>query len=402
MSVIIGTWRAIRAVDGLTIITAPTMRQCKDVWLTEAKRMLKNAHPALRKLFTVTATKIKICDSSEWGVWAITASKPEAMQGLHQKNLTFLIDEASGVNRPIIEQIQGTLTNADSLLMMTGNPNFRGCAFFDCFNSQRHMWRTHTLNSEESPLVDPGNIRRLEEEYGKDSDVYRVRVLGEFPHTDPNCVMSSEDLEACTKTNIYDAMRDPAGVDPVDRGRPVRQFGIDFARMGSDESVVYQRTGLAITNWKAFSKQEPSVAVEHAFRLQAESMWSDDSCWYVADASGIGQGILHTFYDSGKQIHEFHNGGRASDEHYENKVTQAWFMIAKLAKQRRLHIPNDRRMIEQLSSRIYHMTKKGKLVLESKEEYKKRSVDEDSPSPDRADGMVMCYFQDVMAGAQTS
>jgi ribosomal protein L35 len=61
-----------------------------------------------------------------------------------------------------------------------------------------------TFNAEESPewIVNPQRNKDLEDLYGRDSDVYRIRVLGEFPHSDPNCVFSSEDLEKCTDKKL--------------------------------------------------------------------------------------------------------------------------------------------------------------------------------------------------------
>nr|DAO45989.1 MAG TPA: Terminase large subunit [Caudoviricetes sp.] len=37
------------------------------------------------------------------------------------------------------------------------------------------------FNSEESPLVDNSFVSEIINEYGKDSDEYRVRVKGDFP-----------------------------------------------------------------------------------------------------------------------------------------------------------------------------------------------------------------------------
>lgn len=412
ISSVVGLWRGWRAYDARTVVTAPTMRQAKGNWLSEVRRLLEGADPILQKLIKPTKSLVLFGGRPNWVIELITATKTESAQGVHNNDLTVIVEEASGVKREIIEQFEGTITNENALLLMIGNPNTRDCGFFDCFNRFRHKWATLTLNTEDStkimvkrggklePMVSPENIAYIAEKYGVDSDVYRIRVLGEFPHSDPNCVVSSEDCEKVTKTKVLTLINIPR------RGssdqKPARQFGIDFARFGSDESVVYRRSGNAILEWKAFSKVDPNDVVDYAFRLQAEAGWKDDECWYVADATGIGQGIMGKFHRAGKQIVEFHNHGIASTQEYDNKVTEAWFRFAELAKKGSTHIPNDNRLIQQLSTRQYYTTAKGKLILESKEDYKKRSNEEEGASPDRADALCMAFYDAVEAVGHVS
>lgn len=392
-----GAWRAIQDVDSLVIVTAPTMRQAKDVWLVEARRRMALAHPLLQKFIVVTRSKVVIGGRADWGVKLATATREENFQGYHQARLTFIAEEASGVPREICRAIKTTLSNPDSLFIEIGNPNTRDCDFFDCFNSQEHEWTKITLNAEESPpeIVDPERNKAVEREFGRESDVYRVSVLGEFPTQDPDCVMSSEDLQACTKTSMVLC----AAMKRRDGGQPARQFGLDFARFGGDESTVYQRSGNAIVAWKVFVKKEPSVAVDYAFKLQEDSEWSDESCCYVPDATGMGQGVMHVFYrqERPRRTHEFHNHGKPSDaKKYANKITEAYFEFGKLAKERKAHIPNDPRLIKQLSTRRYFTNNKGQLTLESKDDYMHRGFD----SPDRADGLVMSFYDRMTIAAQ--
>jgi hypothetical protein len=386
-SVILAKWRTIQYVNALTIVTAPTMRQGKEVWLSTARRLMEKAHPILKKLIRVTKSKIEFGGLHDWAIKLATATKAEALQGFHQEHLTFIADEASGVERDIIEQILGTLTNEDSLFLAIGNPNTQDCAFYDMFNMQRAYWHTFTMNAEESPIVDQENVRRLELQFGRHSDVYRVRVLGEFPYMDPNTVMSAEDLEYCTKTDPYQCA--------LDGGRR-RFFGIDFARFGDDESVIYQRTGMCVTDHKVFVKKDPNDVLYEAFRMQRDSSWKNEECWYVADAGGMGQGVMKRFYENYKRVHEFHNGGIPWDPQYGDKITEAYFLFATFARARRLHIPSDNSLIQQLSTRQYFLNRKGKIVLEEKKEYKKRT----EFSPDRADAIVMAFYDVVGAEAQ--
>lgn len=400
ISTIIGTWRTLLGPGARTIVTAPTMRQCTDVWIAELVKRCRAGSGWLRRFIKINKTSVTIAGMNGWGIKCVTATRPENMQGYHDKYLTIIMEEASGIDRAIWEQCKGTLTNERSLLFAIGNPNTRDCAFFDCFNSQRHMWHTLTLNAEDSPIVDKKNLKAIEGEFGRDSDVYRVRVLGEFPDIDPNCVMSSEDLEACTKTNYLDA----ALLGVKENPEQCRAIGIDFARYGSDENVIFRRYGYAVVEWSAFGKTDPSIAVEAAFRMQHEASWKDEETYYIADAGGIGQGVMHRFYRAQKRIHEFHTQGTPADPtKYKNKMSEAWFHLAKLVKRRVIHIPNDNQLIHQLSTRQYYIGDDGLLAIESKEDYVKRVEMENTSSPDRADAIVMCfYLQGIVQGSVSS
>ncbi len=391
-SVIVGLWRCLRAVNAMTVVTAPTMRQCNEVWLAEARRLLARADPVLQRLIEITRTKVMIAGRPDWGVKTVTATKEENAQGFHEQNMTILCEEASGIPRKIIEQFKGTASNPNCLFLQIGNPNTRDCAFFDCFHRDKAHWTCLHWNAEESPpsVVNPERNRLLAEEFGRDSDVYRVRVLGEFPHADPNCVLSSEQLEKVADPKLLlvkSACR-------RENRELIRQFGLDFARYGGDENTLFRRSGHSIIEWAAQANVDPSIFIAKAFAWQQQAGWRDEQCWYVADAGGMGQGLMHKFYEAQKQILEFNNGSRAIDsKEYENRITEAWFHFARLAKAVDCCIPADNTLLQQLAGRQYFTTAKGKLVLESKDEYMRRGND----SPDRADGLVLAFYDQVQA-----
>lgn len=389
ISVIVALWRCLRYPDALCIVTSPSMRQCKQ-WIDECSRLLKEAHPVLQRMVKTYGTKVEINGSKMWGIRTATATRPENLQGIHEKRLTFIADEASGVAPGIIETIKGTLSNPDALFLMIGNPNTSSCAFYDCFTAHADQWHRLCFNAEETArdyphLVSPSRNKQLEWEYGRDSDQYRIRVLGEFPHEDPNNVMGLRDLTICTKTNLLGcaSIRDMMLVNQA--------IGIDYARFGGDESVVARRAGLAIVDFKTFVKTEPIQVTDYAFSLQRDSNWSDQDCWYIPDAGGMGQGVVYSFHEAGKNVLEFHTQGRAYDSAmFADLYSEAWWMLRNLVREHIVRLPNDARLLKQLSTRQYYTDRKGKLKVETKDEWRKRM--EVSESPDRADAIVMAFY----------
>lgn len=390
VSALIATWRAIRRRNSRVIVTAPSMRQCKEVWMTELRQLIQNAPRSFRDLFHFTSQKCYIGargrdDDSrpDWGIHCVTATNPVNAQGYHGDTLSFIVEEASGVPRPIVEQIEGTLSQpgGDFLHMQIGNPNTRDCAFYDSFHSKRADWKCHTFNSLESPRVDPEHCAYIRRNYGENSDVYRVRVLGEFPKMDPNAVMAMDDLEACTKT------------DPEEMAflTDFKQIGNDIARFGSDESGLGRVRGNALLELKAFSKVEPEDVVAMAFVMQEQAGWTDEECYYVADADGMGQGVMSRYRKNGKRLLEFHSNGRPyARRMYANRMSEAWFTLAGLVKAHRCYLPNDPMLLAQLAGRLYGLDNNGLIKIEKKEDYKKRT---ESDSPDRADTAVMAFYR---------
>lgn len=390
---IIGAWRAWRSDGTFTVVTAPTMRQCHDVWLGEFRRNLSNAHPLLQRYIECTETRVVMFGQKSWGVKFATATRPENLQGLHHKDMTVIFEEASGIARAISETMQGTQTNNNFLWLQIGNPNTRDSAFFDCFNSQRSKWVCRTLNAEDTArdypqIITPETLREHEDQYGRDSDFYRVRVLGEFPFSDPNCVMSSEELEKVALKALMVPCSRLNRLMVDGKKRPAQQIGLDFARFGADESVIAVRQGDALIQLKVFSKVEPAHVIRYAFRIQETLRWRNEDTLYLPDATGMGQGLLHLFTEAGKVYHPFHNHGRSYGRQYANKITEAFFELGRMVKDRRCYLGTDSRLQEQLCNRQYFTDTKGKFVLESKDDYMKRGHD----SPDRADAVALAFY----------
>lgn len=400
-SIVIMFWRQFRAPTednpdgGKAVVTAPGMRQCQEVWLSEARKLASRAHPVMQALVDITATKVIFGGNKNWVIHCVTSTDEKKLQGFHDDGMTIMVEEMSGVARPVVEQFQGTLSNNDCMLIGIGNPNLRECAFYDCFTKSRDEWQTYQMDAEETAIyrpdvVSPARNEKLAREYGRDSDIYRVRVRGLFPKADPDAVFSLEDLEQLTKEDKYACAK-------ISNRKVI---SIDFARFGTNETVIYQRMGNAIIDYKVLNRVEPAFAVSTAFEMQRKAGWDDDETLYIPDATGMGQGVLFLFYTANKKIYEFHNGGRpAKPRAYKNKITEAWFGFRDKMQYERVYLPSDDRLIKQLVARKYKPTDQGTFALESKEQYSKR-IEEDSP--DRADALMMAFYDEALGASKSS
>lgn len=412
VSAVISIFWQFQDIDVRTITTAPSMRQCRSVWLSEVRDTIAKAHPLIRKIVRVTSSVVYYGGfvkgsprHKNWRCELLTATGSESFQGQHNKRLNAIVEEASGVAGEIIEALKGTVSNftnewqqdaAEGAILMIGNPNQRDTEFFKCFAKMSEGWRTITLDAEEAPIVNPKKLIEHAIEFGIDSDFYRVRVLGEFPSSDPTGILNPDDIYACTTTDVAKAVQHP-------ELRGQRQFGIDLARQGGDETVVYRRFGGCIVEWKRWAKTtdfEPAHAIRWAFMNQTQAEWHNWQTLYVFDAGGIGQGVYHMFDEAGRDAFGFHTQHKATKPtFYANRMTEAWFQLRALLRDRRIRIPDDPILHQQLGARHYKFNKDGLLLAEPKDEYMKRTKD---PSPDRADALVMAFYQSGYTDSQVA
>ncbi len=383
------------------IATAPTMQQLYDVLWAEIAKWLDSSK--VKNLLTWTKTKVYMNgDSERWFATAKTATKPENMQGFHEDHMLIVVDEASGVADPIMEAILGTLTGEDNKLLLMGNPNRIEGVFFDAFNKDRDKFRTYTVSSRNSKRTSKDNIAMLESKYGKDSDVVRVRIDGQFPKGALDSFISLETVElACSKENqikqqdIYTAQ--------------TLHIGVDVARFGDDKTVIAPRISAKVFEFRKYSKKstmETAGNIIKCCRDYIARFPHIKKCLIKIDDTGVGGGVTDRLNEVIREekfpytVIPVNNGNAATDGYYFNLGGQIWGNIKELLennfsnnlqgkKDVQIELPYDEEMIKQLSVRKYHMTSKGKIQLESKEDMKKRGLG----SPDTADSLSLALYE---------
>jgi len=381
------------------VCTAPTKQQLHDVLWAEVAKWLESS--MVKNLLKWTKTKIYMIGHEErWFATARTATKPENMQGFHEDYMLFIVDEASGVSDPIMEAILGTLSGEENKLLMCGNPTKTSGVFYDSHNRDRSRYRTHKVDSRDSKRTSKENIQMLIDKYGTESDVVRVRVYGEFPKAEADAFIALELAELAAS----------ARVDPIS---DTLHLGVDVARFGDDETVIAPRIGMKVFNLKCYNKQDTMVTAGWVIKTGKDMLKQFPQLRYVeikVDDSGVGGGVTDRLNEvireeglRGWKVIPINNGSkptRNEEEHYENRGTETWADLRDILQEAfskhmqgnpiEVELPNDERLITQLTQRKYRMTSKGKIALERKEDMKKRGLD----SPDRADAVVLSFATD--------
>ncbi len=381
------------------VATAPTKQQLHDVLWSEVSKWMSKS-PLLSKILKWTKTYIYLKNyEKRWFAVARTATKPENMQGFHEDNMLFIVDEASGVADPIMEAILGTLSGANNKLLMCGNPTRTSGTFFDAFNSDRVLYKCHTVSSMDSLRTNKENIDVLIRKYGRDSNVVLVRVFGEFPKQEDDIFISLSIIEQCIST-LYEL--------PEKQVSPHIIFGVDVARFGDDETIIYQNIQGKLKMAKHRRGQDLMATVGDIVSLYREIVKKCPNykgrIYVNIDDTGLGGGVTDRLREvkreenlnrlfvipinAAERIETDTKEGKEAAEHYNNITTHMWAVLRDLLENKQVQIEDDAETVAQLSTRKYFIASNGKLELESKKEMKKRKLG----SPDRADAAALCVY----------
>jgi hypothetical protein len=367
-------WFICTRFDARIPCTASTHSQLRDILWPEAAKWMGKLPTQYQYMLEWQTERIIWKDRKEtWFAVARTARKenPEALQGFHGDNLLFVVDEASGVPSAIFEVAGGALTKENVISIMTGNPTRLSGEFYRSHHQERHLWKTFHFSSEDSPLVSSDYPARIAKKYGTDSDVYRVRVKGDFPLAESDTFIPLPVVEHAK------LIVQPEGNKNI--------WGVDPARFGDDETALVKRAGLKVAEVSGIRKRD-TMEVSGWVAQQAKQEKPDQ---IMVDVIGIGSGVFDRLNEQGFPVIAVNVAERASDsEEYARLRDELWGKT-KDALQEGLSLPDDEELAGQLSAPKYKFDSAGRIVIESKEDMKKRGVD----SPDRADALCLTFYQ---------
>lgn len=352
--------------------TAPTAHQLQDVLWTEVRKWGARLPSLWKDALEVTSEQVRYKDCAGFAV-ARTGRKenPEALQGFHAENLFFLIDEASGVDDVVFQVAQGALSTPGARVLMAANPTRTSGYFYNSFHRDRDRWQRFTFSCLDSPHVSRDYIDEVRTIYGEDSDIYRVRVLGEFPKAGDLQFISTDLVDAAMGRHYISQKYDYAPVI----------LGVDVARFGSDRTVIFKRQGLyADLLWTCHGMDLMATADRVA------ALWEEHKADAVMiDAGGVGAGVCDRLRQMGHRPVDIQFGGASGLANCLNKRAEMWWRMRDWIKDGA--IPPNEDLKDDLTGPEYQYTTKGLIQLEKKEDMKKRGL----ASPDLADALALTF-----------
>ncbi len=397
------------------VATAPTKQQLNDILWSEVSKW-QSRSPLLSEILKWTKTYIYMKGNEKrWFAVARTATKPENMQGFHEDNMLFIVDEASGVADPIMEAILGTLSGANNKLLMCGNPTKTSGTFYDAFTADRGLYRIHTVSSLDSKRTNKDNINSLIRKYGEESNVVRVRVKGLFPQQEDDVFIPISWIEQSIATDVSDDTLKGMGLYVDHSGNKVHEpdkiwlahIGCDVARFGDDSTVISFRINERVMIYKKYHGQDTTWTASNIIRLFNTIKTTYGYKGKIAvkiDDGGVGGGVTDQLRAQKRSYPEEYKDmivlpiqfGKPMQKHrfYYDSTTYMMGVIKDMIapyddagneQKCQLVLPDDNDLVGQLSCRKYSFVSNAKQKVESKKDMKDRGL----RSPDEADSILL-------------
>ena len=377
---IIALWFLTTRKDALIPCTAPTAHQLQDVLWREMRRMVSLAverHPELEGQYSINEDQVHLKGSAGMIV-ARTArpENPDALQGFHAENILFLIDEAAGVADSVFQVAGGALSTPNARVVMTANPTQLTGYFHKAFNKDRDLWTRLKFSCLDSSLVAPNYAPGVAAEYGEDSDVYRIRVLGEFPKQGLTSIIPMERVQAAFAKTLP--------VNAVDYAPVI--LGVDPAWEGSDRSCIFMRQGI----WAKCLLVRRGLRGDELAERVVNFTYEYKADHIFVDKGGVGASCCDFLRSSNISFIGVSFAESPSTDGYLNRRVEMWWRMREWFMEEVAVERNDD-LLQDLIGPEYGRKDNGKIYLESKEVMRKRGL----ASPDLGDALALTFAMPV-------
>lgn len=304
----------------------------------------------------------------------------EAFQGLHAANSTpfFIFDEASGIPDKIFEARSGGATDGEPMIFDFGNPTRKSGMFFEnCIGKYRHRFIVRSIDSRSVHLTNKKEMEDWRQDWGEDSDFFKVKVRGVFPSAGSVQFIDNDTVNLAARRPIIEDKRAPLVI------------GVDVARFGDNSTVIFPRIGNDARSFpfREYKGLDTVQVVEKVSEMIENFRRLGKPCvGLFVDGGGLGAGVVDMLRRLGYNPIDVNFGGRAADPRYRFRSDEMWGRMREAFQH--LCIPNHGDLIAQVTQREYGFTAAGnKIQLESKDDMKDRGL----ASPDIADALALTF-----------
>lgn len=372
------------------VTTAPSDAQVKAILWREIRRRHREAEmPGRITLDAHWYQGGQIIDDELIGIGRKPQDyNPDMFQGIHAKYVLVLVDEACGVPKQLFDALESLMTNNYARMLAIGNPTDptsyfeRLCSPATDGNVIRiSAFMTPNFTGEYVPkdvsevLVTPLWVEERAKKWGVTSPAYISRVHGLFPE------ISSDTLITPQMVRIAQEEVNLPGVE-------LGSYGVDVARLGDDETVMYRNRGGKIRLAWSHHKTTTDVTSDKV----GATLVRHGANWVPAyiDVIGLGAGVFDTLKARDMPVVPVNVALPAYDDRrFSNQRAELYWHFREGFERKEIDLdPLDEDAAAQLVSIKWALTrKKGQIYLESKDDMRRRGL----PSPDRADGMMLSW-----------
>lgn len=306
----------------------------------------------------------------------------KSLSGLHGDYVIVALDEAGGMPSILLQRAEQALSSCKrGIIILAGNPTSKTSALYAAYQNESYTVIKITGDPEDlerSPRIDINWAKAQIKEHGRTNPWVRSSILGEFPETEFNGLLSPEDILKATLRSA------PPGDCLVFE----RRLGNDVARFGDDSSTIFPRQGRQAYMPVRIRKAD---GIEVARRVEAAMLrWSPDALptVFVDDTGGYGSSVVDHLRMNGYSPVPINVSGAPDDpEHYFNRRAELMSRAAAWVKAGGC-LPDVEGLAEEACATRY-TTEGSKLKMEPKEMVKRRL----GRSPDLWDAFCLTFAQ---------
>lgn len=373
-------WWLLTRAPAKVACTAPSAHQLNDVLWGEIALWRRRLPKIMRDWIVVKEDRVELVGAGKMCFAAARTARresPEAFQGFHSENMLFIADEASGVDDVIFEVGEGAMSTKGAKTILTGNPTRLSGYFFRAFHEASAFWHTMRVSCFDSSRVDIAFIERMKATWGENSDVFRYRVLGEFPLANSNAVIPLSVIEAAIGREVSAA---PSATTV---------WGLDVARFGRARTALAKRRENVLLEpvrwWSGKDLMQTAGLVKAEYDATPVS---DRPVSICVDVIGLGAGVV----DRLRELHLPVVGINVAEapsigEQYLMLRDELWWAAREWFMRRDCSMPHDSDLVADLSAPTYDITSNGRIKIERKTDMEKRGV----RSPDLADAFCLTF-----------
>ena len=240
---------------------------------------------------------------STGSVTAVNASLAQAEEGAHASAIMYLYDEAKLIPDEKWDSAEGALSTGEVKFLAISTPSFQAGRFWHIFQRRPGTERWVTRHIQLQETLDAGRVSKtwVEErkaQWGEDSSLYRMQVLGEFGQMEANGMVPLAWLErAHTNWLAWQEAGFP--------GR-ITQIAVDVGGgSGGDMSViavVYDNVKVRMLRYSAWAIDKASATMELVGKL---APYGRQGIPLHVDAIGVGLGVYHRAHELNWPVYPF-------------------------------------------------------------------------------------------------
>lgn len=313
-------------------------------------------------------------------IYLCGADNPDALRGAYWDGV--ILDEYAQMNPDMWEEIiLPSITDREGWVVFSGTPKGMN-HFYDTYQVARKEyesnkcgdWWAGMYNVFSSGVFTAEQIKTIRKTMTDTK--FRQEFLCDFSASNDDILIPIDLLQASVGKRLdYEAYSHSAIV-----------LGVDVARFGDDSSVLFPRQGLQAFDPIKISKVDNMTLASRIYnmseRYNVQTIFID---------SGRGEGVIDRLRQLGlTNVVEVNFGGSPPGHGYYNMRAYMWDNIRKWLE-RGGALPNNPDILTDLATPTYSINQQEKMVLESKEDIKKRL----GHSTDYGDALALTFAYEV-------